>query len=96
MNKHVKKLAKKAGFVFWDKDADWGPGPDHIDWSCDYDKELEKLVKLIVTDCADTIENMKFTTEGPSSEVKYQRVLAANAILEKYGIVGPAPIKGVY
>ena len=92
MNKHVKKLAKKAGFVFWDKDADWGPGPDHIDWSCGYDKELEKLVKLIVTDCADTIESMKFTPEGPSKEALDQRRLAARVLLERYEIVSKSPV----
>lgn len=92
MNDIVKKLAEKAGFVFWDKDAYWGPGPDHIDWSSKYDKELEKLVKLIVMDCADTIESMKFTPEGPSKEALDQRRLAARVLLERYEIVSKSPV----
>lgn len=92
MKKQVRKLAKKAGFVFWDKDAGWGPGPKHIDWSCDYTKELQKLVELIVTDCADTIENMKFTEEGPSHEALLQRRLAARVLLERYEIVSKSPV----
>ena len=42
----IRKLAKKAGFILWDT-ADWGPGKDHIDWSCEYDEELARFAKLI-------------------------------------------------
>ena len=41
-NKKFLDLAKEAGFVVWGKE-DWGPGPEYVDWSCDYDKELESL-----------------------------------------------------
>jgi hypothetical protein len=40
------QLAKKAGFVMW-SDCDWKPKGATIDWSCDYDKELRKFVKLV-------------------------------------------------
>ena len=46
MKKKIRKLAKKAGFVIWG-DASWGPGKGHIDWSCNYDKELKKFAKLL-------------------------------------------------
>jgi len=46
MKKKIRKLAKKAGFIIWD-DSSWGPGKGHIDWSCDYDKELKKFAKLV-------------------------------------------------
>lgn len=91
MNKHVRELAAQAGFVFWDKE-EWGPGPGHIDWSSSYDKELETLVKLVVQDCADTIENMKFTPEGPSEEALLQRRIAARMLLERYEIVSKSPV----
>jgi hypothetical protein len=45
MNKDIKKLARKAGFVFWD-DCEWKPDGAIIDWSSDYDKELERFAKL--------------------------------------------------
>jgi hypothetical protein len=46
MKKIVKELAKEAGFIFWDKECEWKPKGATIDWSCDYDKELEKFFKL--------------------------------------------------
>jgi len=50
MNKQIKKLAKKAGFVLWGNET-WNPG-DVIDWSCRYDDELTKYTELIVKECA--------------------------------------------
>jgi hypothetical protein len=47
MKKIVKELAEKAGFVFWTNE-EWKPEDATIDWSCDYDKELEKFFKLVV------------------------------------------------
>ena len=49
MNERIKKLAEQAGFCMW-KDEPWNPG-DVIDWSCRYDKELEKFAELIIKDC---------------------------------------------
>jgi hypothetical protein len=46
MNKKIKKLAKKAGFVIWG-DEPWGPGKGNIDWSSNYDNELKKFAKLV-------------------------------------------------
>lgn len=40
------QLAEQAGFVMW-SDCDWKPKGATIDWSCDYDKELRKFVKLL-------------------------------------------------
>lgn len=90
MNERIKLLAEQAGFVFWGEEP-WGPGEGQIDWSSNYTKELNKFVELLVKDCAETVEKLKFSPEGPSDEVRYQRVLAARAILERYGIVGKAP-----
>ena len=45
MKKIVKELAKEAGFVFWENE-EWKPKGATIDWSVDYDKELEKFFKL--------------------------------------------------
>ena len=50
MNKQIKKLAEKAGFVLWGNET-WNPG-DVIDWSCRYDDELTKYTELIVKECA--------------------------------------------
>lgn len=47
---HLMKLAKKAGFCFWE-DEHYGPGPDHIDWSSDYTDCLEAFAKLVAEEC---------------------------------------------
>lgn len=55
----VEKLARKAGFLFW-SDEPYGPGPGHIDWACNYDKELKKLVKLVIKETKKgTFDNVK-------------------------------------
>ncbi len=46
MEPEIKKLAKKAGFVFWGN-QEWGPGEGHIDWACNYDKEIIKFAELL-------------------------------------------------
>lgn len=58
MNKKTIELAKQAGFQFWE-DEEWGPGSEYIDWSTDYDKELEKLVELVVQECAKSVQHIK-------------------------------------
>lgn len=47
MKSEYKELAKQAGFIFW-ANEDWKPDDAVIDWSCDYDKELEKLIELVI------------------------------------------------
>jgi len=46
MNKRTQELAEQAGFVFWGNES-WGPGPGHVDWSCNYDEEFDKLDQLL-------------------------------------------------
>ena len=48
----IKELAEEAGFVYWQDEA-WGPGPDFIDWSSNYDNELAKYTELVVRECAE-------------------------------------------
>jgi hypothetical protein len=52
MKQLIEDIAKEAGFVFWGEE-EIGDG---IDWSCDYTKELENLVELIVAECVDAVE----------------------------------------
>lgn len=56
MNDQIKKLLTEAGFCFW-QDEEWGPGPNYIDWSNNYDKELDFFCKLIINKCAEKLEN---------------------------------------
>ena len=49
MNDTMIKLAKRAGFVFWDDKVT-------IDWSCDYSNEFDKYSKLLIEE---TIKQLK-------------------------------------
>ena len=75
INNKIKELAKKAEFVFW-KDEAWGPGEGHIDWSSNYDIELNKFAELIVRECALTAELME----------PYDRTGIGAQILDNFGI----------
>ena len=47
MNDTMIELAKQAGFVFCNNESH-GPGPNNIDWSCDYSNEFDKYSKLLI------------------------------------------------
>ncbi|NDB81269.1 MAG: hypothetical protein EB127_00745 [Alphaproteobacteria bacterium] len=72
MNKKSIELAKQAGFVFWE-DESWRPESQYIDWATDYDKELEKLIELIVNECASHVKHIKIwdTDLGEVIKQKY-------------------------
>jgi hypothetical protein len=52
MNERIRFLAEKAGFVFWGSE-EWKPEGTVIDWSCDYSKEFNIFVGLIVNECSE-------------------------------------------
>lgn len=58
-------LAKAAGFTFWEGEA-WGPGVWAIDWSCDYDRELEEFKRMVVRECAYLVHTLADTGVPPS------------------------------
>lgn len=54
MNEQIKELLKKAEFCFWE-DEPWGPGKNYIDWGCDYTKEMNCFIKLMINECVDVL-----------------------------------------
>lgn len=50
MKDKVKQLAEQAGFMLWNNE-EWKPEGQVVDWSSDYDKELEEFAELIVREC---------------------------------------------
>lgn len=57
------------------------------------DGDVERFAYLLIKECSQLVENLKFTHNGPSSEVMFQRMLCARAIEEHFGLVGPSPIQ---
>ena len=53
---HLAVTLEQAGFEMW-ADESWKPEGAIIDWSSDYNKELEKFAELIVRECADWIDS---------------------------------------
>ena len=47
---------------------------------------FDQVIKSIVLECAKVCEELQFSIEGPSPEVKYQRALCAEAIKSHFGI----------
>lgn len=70
MNKKIKELGEKAGFVPWDNEP-WNPG-DVFDWSSRYDDALQKFAELIINECgiiADDYRDIHLATK-PSDTMK--------------------------
>lgn len=59
MNPKVKLLAEQAGFMFWENEP-WRPGNDIIDWSSNYDNELQKFSELIIEDICKLIHENEY------------------------------------
>ena len=57
MNEKIKQLAEQAGFYLWENEP-WKPEGAVVDWSCDYDSELEKFVELIIRECGASLNPM--------------------------------------
>ncbi len=65
MNPKFIELIDKAGFALWE-DEDWRPRDAFVDWSSNYDKELEKFAELIVRECIDIVNDAE---RGGSNEI---------------------------
>jgi len=78
MNKHKKKLLKKAGFVLWKKEP-WKPEGHVVDWSSNYDQEVSDLIDLVVDKCLNEIMNTY------NSQVESMQLLdARKRIMKKF------------
>jgi len=59
MNDIVKHLAEEAGFMMWENEP-WKPDGAVIDWSANYDAELDKFAELVIRECAEYIRARNF------------------------------------
>jgi hypothetical protein len=54
MKKPIQNLAEKSGFVLW-QDEEWNDGTV-VDWSSNYDVELEKLYDNLVKEAISVVQ----------------------------------------
>jgi hypothetical protein len=85
MNERIKELAKQAGFVLW-ADEEWKPDGAVIDWSSDYDNDLEKFAELIIQECLEVVE--KQIGGGNGDGVEWDRAVdfTYNDIKSYFGV----------
>lgn len=87
LNKKLQELARDAGFTFWN-DEPHGPGPDNIDWSSEYDAELQglydRMLEEAIRSVEDSCKKKTFTTHdyGMIAGIKKQII---DDLLEEFG-----------
>lgn len=84
MNEKIKQLAEKAGFYLWENEP-WKPEGAVVDWSCDYDSELEKFAELIVRECIKVMYDNAIERKV-GLEIDKRPTYYATAILENFGV----------
>jgi len=76
MNPQIKKLLEKS--------TDDILGVKQVD--------QEKFAKLIIQQCVEVIDGMRFTDEGPAEGASYQRTLCGTTIKEYFGLQSKGPV----
>ena len=69
MKEHVKNLAKEAGFALWSNEKHKPEGIT-VDWSCEYDAELEKFYYLAKEDNQE-FDEMSYVINKQASYIEY-------------------------
>lgn len=71
MNGNTRRLIEDAGFILW-QNEEWSGG-QIVDWSCNYDKEIHALVRLVADKCIALCENgssTQMTSRGAAERIK--------------------------
>ena len=78
MDKKIKDIAEKAGFVLFTPEED----PDTpIDWASNYDVELQEFAKLIIAECFDVVH-----ADGRFHDCRNIIKSAKYVVLEHFGV----------
>lgn len=87
INKKLEALAVDAGFAFWE-DEEWGPGPGNIDWSMNYDMELQGLYDRMLEEVLQSIDESTKALTLTSFDASYMAGVNKKLkedILNKFG-----------
>jgi hypothetical protein len=88
INKKLQELAADAGFAFWENEA-WGPGPGNIDWSSEYDQQLQGLYDRMLEEVLKTIDESTKSNTFTSFDAAYLGTFNKKLkedILKKFGV----------
>ena len=88
INKKLTELAVDAGFAFWE-DEKWGPGPGNIDWSSEYDQQLQGLYDRMLEEVLQTIDESIKQSTLTTFDVNYLGTVNKKLkedILKKFGV----------
>ncbi len=72
MNERILSFVEEAGFNLW-MDEPWGPSGGGVDWSCNYDYELELFAWLIIAKCVQICNegtNTQMTSAGAARRIE--------------------------
>lgn len=61
----MNALLIEAGFVLWDEES--GRPGGAVDWACDYDQEIRKLIELVANECINKLESYRIPVGNSSS-----------------------------
>jgi len=81
MKENIKQLAENAGFAMW-SDEPWRPEGAIVDWSSNYDAELEKFAELVIRECAEYIRAKNFKL----LEDDYPVGVSSKHLLQHFGL----------
>ena len=84
MNEKIKLLAEKSGFLLWE-DEPWKPEGAIVDWSCNYDGELERFAELIVRECVKVMYDNAIERKV-QPDINQTPTHYAIAVLEHFGV----------
>lgn len=88
INKKLTELATDAGFVFWENE-EYGPGPGNIDWSSEYDQQLQGLYDRMLEEVLQTIDESIKSSTLTTFDAGYLATVREKIkkdILNKFGI----------
>lgn len=84
MKEKIKEFVEKAGFSLWENES-WKPKGAIVDWSTNYDSELEKFAEMIVQECANIARQDILSRSGMSQQYD-GKVITEDAIKKHFGI----------
>jgi hypothetical protein len=88
INKKLQEMAVDAGFAFWEDEA-WGPGPGNIDWSSEYDQQLQCLYDIMLEEVLKTIDESTKSNTFTNFDATYLGTFNKKLkedILKKFGV----------